>query len=182
MIQNKTRAFICIDFPSKIIKEIERVQTILKNKKFTGKLTELENLHLTLKFLGETTPENLEKVKSKLSKVQFQKFEAKLGNTGIFSYDGAPRIVWIKLLGKINILQKEIDSVLEELFPKESRFMSHTTIARIKYVKDVQAFKEYVKNIPTKKLKFEVNEFKLMKSELNNFSPNYEMIEEYKLK
>ena len=47
------RCFICIDFPDEVIKEVARVQEELEKVKFNGKLTELENLHLTLKFLGE---------------------------------------------------------------------------------------------------------------------------------
>ena len=58
-----TRAFIAIDFPSEIVKEIARVQELLGKVKFTGKITELENLHLTIKFLGEIDEKQVEEVK-----------------------------------------------------------------------------------------------------------------------
>ena len=54
-----TRAFICIEFPDEVIKEAARVQEVLENKNFTGKMTELENLHLTYKFLGEIDEKKL---------------------------------------------------------------------------------------------------------------------------
>jgi len=48
---------------------------------------------------------------------------------------GRTRIAWIKVEGVgIWELQKRIDEALEDLFKKEERFMSHLTIARIKYV------------------------------------------------
>ena len=52
MDEKYTRAFICINFPNDVIKEVARIQSLLENK-FIGKLTELENLHLTLKFLEQ---------------------------------------------------------------------------------------------------------------------------------
>src|SRR3990167_5292147 len=131
------RAFICVEFPSEIIKEIARVQEVLGKYKFTGKMTELENLHLTLKFLGEIDDRKLEEVKMQLSGVKVKGFEARLGDIGIFGRNGNPKIVWVKIGGKgIFELQEKVDEALKGLFKPESRFMSHATIARVKYAKD----------------------------------------------
>src|SRR3990167_3903155 len=154
----KTRAFVCIEFPDEIIKEVARIQSLIEKQKFTGKLTELENLHLTLKFLGEISPEQLEKVTS----IKSPALEAKLLTLGTFSYKDQPKIIWLKIGGKsgaggrvegggeksnIYELQKQIDESLKETFQKEERFMSHLTIARIKHTKSPDIFKEYLKNI-----------------------------------
>ena len=45
------RTFIAVDIPENVKEEIIKIQD--KLPEFVGKLTELENLHLTLKFLGE---------------------------------------------------------------------------------------------------------------------------------
>lgn len=173
------RAFIAVDFPDEVVKEIARVQELVGKKKFTGKMTELENLHLTLKFLGEIDEEKVEEIKEKLKQIKFKEMELKLGETGIFT-PGKPRIVWIKIEGKeIWELQKKIDSALENLFSKEERFMSHLTIARVKYVKDKKEFESHVKNINVKKIKFKVNKFKLLSSELKPLGPSYKLIEEF---
>lgn len=177
------RAFICIEISDSAIKESARIQEILSNKKFTGKMTELENLHLTLKFLGELDSETIEKVKEKLSRVEFDEFECTLGIIGTFSVLGKPRIVWIKINGKeLWDLQKKIDDSLQDLFAKEERFMSHMTIARVKYVKDKKDFVDYIKNIAVKEIKFRVNCFKLKSSDLRRIGPVYADIEEYKHK
>src|SRR3989338_7270394 len=119
------RSFICIELGDEAIKEAARVQEILSGEKFTGKMTELENLHLTLKFLGEIDDEKLEKVKDRLKKIEFKEFEGRLLDAGVFSVRGNPKIVWIKLGGKeIFDLQSKIDEALKDLFPKEERFMS----------------------------------------------------------
>jgi len=91
------RIFICIDFPEEAIKEIARAQDVLGNWKFTGKLTELENLHLTLKFLGEIDENKLGEIREKLKEIRFKKMELGLGNVGSFGYRGKPRIIWIKI-------------------------------------------------------------------------------------
>ena len=58
------RVFISINLPESVKKEIKKIQDSLPN--FTGKKTEYENLHLTLKFLGEIDEENLPKKRKKL--------------------------------------------------------------------------------------------------------------------
>ena len=192
----KTRAFVCIEFPGEVIKEVARIQSLIEKQKFTGKLTELENLHLTLKFLGEISPEQLEKVKEKLSSIKFPAFEAKLLNLGTFSYKDQPKIIWLKIGGKsgaggrvegggeksnIYELQKQIDESLKETFQKEERFMSHLTIARIKHTKSPDIFKEYLKNISVKPISFQINSFFLKSSELKPLGPVYTTFAEYKL-
>ena len=172
------RTFICIDFPLEIEKEIERIQKIILKKKFTGKITESDNLHLTLKFLGEISQEKLEEVKIELGKVQFEELNLALGQVGAFAHNNMPRIVWIKILGAYK-LQSQIDNALIDMFPKEARFMSHVTLARVKYVKDKKDFIDYVNQIKPMKLKFKIPGFKLKESKLNPSGPEYITLEEY---
>ena len=176
----KIRTFICIDFPDKVIKEVARIQSLIEKQKFTGKLIELENLHLTLKFLGEIEEDKLIEVKQRLSQINFPKFQAKLLNIGTFSHKNNPKIVWLKIGGKeIFELQKQIDNSLKELFKPEERFMSHLTVARIKYVRDKISFNNYIKNISVKPINFQVGSFHLNSSELKPLGPVYTTLEEY---
>ena len=77
------RCFISLEIPEKIIQEIKIIQGYLPN--FIGKKTELKNLHLTLKFLGEINKDELEKIKSRLGKISFKKFETEIKEIGVFS-------------------------------------------------------------------------------------------------
>ena len=174
------RTFICVDFPDPVIEEVARVQEVLGKWKFIGKMTELDNLHLTLKFLGEIDSEKLEKVRERLGKINFLNMNLRLGDVGLFNYMSNPRIVWIKIEGRgIFELQKKIDEALEGLFKKEERFMSHVTVARVKYVKDKKGFSDYVKRIKLKDVGFEIGKFKLNESELNKIGPFYKTVEEF---
>ncbi len=176
-----TRAFICIDFSPLVIKEIAGIQKEIGKIKFHGKITEAENLHLTLKFLGEIDSETLEKIKARLREIKFSEFEAKLGKIGLFNYLGQPRIIWMKINGKdIFKVQKMIDLKLKDTLEQEERFMSHLTLARIKYVPNKRMFFRKIKNIKIDENSFKINEFKLKSSGLGRFGPIYSTIEEYK--
>ncbi len=168
------RIFIAIDIPENIKKEILRIQNSLP--KFNGKKTEYENLHLTLKFLGEIDGKEIEKIKQKLRKIKLNKFEAEINSIGMFS----DRIIWLGIKN-CDELQKEIDSSLSELFEKEDRFMGHLTIARIKEIKEKKLFLNELKKLKISQIKFIVNEFNLKKSKLSKNGPIYENIEAYKL-
>ena len=177
--EKSRRTFICIDLPDKVIKEIARIQEIVSEKRFVGKFTEAENLHLTLKFLGEISQETLEIVEEKLSLIKFPALNLKLSDIGTFSFKDSPRIVWIRITGNIFDLQKQIDLSLENLFPKEERFMSHLTIARIKYVKDKKAFIDCISKIKLNPVEFIVGSFKLKSSELMPVGPIYKTLKEF---
>ena len=175
-----TRAFIAIDPPPEVVKEIARLHPLVQNKKFTGKLTELENLHLTLKFLGEISEETLKKTEELLTQIKFNAFETKLQNAGTFVSHKKPKIVWIKIAGKeIFQLQKQIDISLSTLFPPENRFMSHMTIARVRYVEDKQDFITYINNLTLKPIRFRVTSFKLKSSIPQPLGPHYTVLKEY---
>lgn len=176
------RCFIAIDFSDDVIKEVARVQEEVSKIKFKGKLTELENLHLTLKFLGEIPESKVNYVREKLKEIKFVEFDGKLGEIGVFNIRGNPKIVWIKIEGKeVWDLQKKVDSKMVEAgFKLEERFMSHLTIARLKYVDNKKDFAERIKSIGVKSVGFKVKGFKLMRSELKMLGPVYSCIEEYK--
>ena len=174
------RVFISLNIPKEIKKEIKKIQN--KLPEFNGKITEENNLHLTLKFLGEISEQRVEEIRKKLRKINFRKFKSSFDFLGVFSSSSEEfiRIIWVHLTNCEN-LQKKIDNSLEDLFEKEKRFMSHLTIARVKNIKDKQNFAERINKINFEKREFEVSKFCLMKSTLFRDGPKYELIEEYNL-
>jgi len=168
------RAFIAIEIPDNIKKDIINIQQQLPE--FVGKKTEIENLHLTLKFLGWVDDKKIEEVKKILEKIKYPKFETEIRSLGIF----ADRIIWLSMLN-CDELQKQIDDRLLGLFEKEERFMGHLTIGRVKQLKSRKKFKEELERIRIKPLKFEISEFILKKSTLRRSGPIYEDIESYNL-
>ncbi|MEM3091224.1 MAG: RNA 2',3'-cyclic phosphodiesterase [Candidatus Pacearchaeota archaeon] len=173
------RIFISMDIPEEIKNEIVKIQDSLPE--FEGKITEKENLHLTLKFLGEVNKEKLELVKEYLMRfsIKVKNFEAIIDDIGIFS-ERSVRIVWLHV-SNCDELQKSVDEALSNLFEKEKRFMAHLTIARVKKIKDKKLFIKQLKKIKIPKLKFSVNNFKLKESILEKNGPKYRDIMTYNL-
>jgi len=181
--QKLLRCFIALELSRETIEEIEEIQKLIKKKNlFYGKFTEPENLHLTLKFLGELDEDKIEEVKKKLRGIKFNDFEVSLGEAGTF-INRYNSLLWVKLNGKgIWDLQELLDEKLKDIFSKEERFMSHITIARMKKIPSKNLLLEYVKSMKIKKIKFQVRDFILKKSELKSDGPVYTNIETYELK
>ncbi len=175
------RIFISIDVPKEVRKEIEKIQA--KLPKFKGKKTEPENLHLTLKFLGEIDDRKVEEVKERLKEIKYGSFEAEIDSIGFFDNRKSSRykqqiIIWLHMKN-CKKLQKKIDDALKCLFKPEKRFMSHLTIARVKKISNKKFFLEKLKQIKISNLKFNINSFHLMQSKLFKKGPKYSVIEKY---
>ena len=176
--EEKTRTFIALDVPENIKKEIIKIQKLIP--RFEGKLTEIDNLHLTLKFLGHIDKEILIETKRRLKEIKIKQFQAEISEVGVFSLSRI-KIVWLKMRN-CNNLQRNIDSKLSGLFPKERRFMGHITIARVKHVKNQSFFISQLKKIKiSANLRFTVKSFELMKSTLSRSGPVYENLKTYNL-
>jgi 2'-5' RNA ligase len=172
------RCFIALKIPEVVKKKIHAIQDMLPS--FYGKFTELENLHLTLKFLGEIEEEKLEKIREKLKEIKLVRFDVNVKELGVFS-ESFVKIVWLHLVGGEE-LQRLIDSKIEELgFVSEKRFMSHLTIARVKTIRDREKFLEDLYAIEIPEIEFKAEKFYLIKSELKKQGPEYTILEEYNL-
>ena len=171
------RTFISIDLSIEVKNEIRKIQNSLPD--FIGKKTEFENLHLTLKFLGEIDERKVDEVRKRLFSIKINDFDTEIDSIGIFS-ENFIRIVWLHIKGAEQ-LQKAIDDVLGDIFQPEARFMSHITIARVKNIKDKKEFLKELKKIKIPEIRFNVSSFNLKKSELSQKGPIYDIIEEFRL-
>ncbi|HLC98575.1 MAG TPA: RNA 2',3'-cyclic phosphodiesterase [Candidatus Nanoarchaeia archaeon] len=172
------RLFIGFDASSEAKEEIIQAQKSLKD----SKLNLAKDFHLTLKFLGEVKESKVDEIGKKLEDVGFESFEAELDSIGVFPGEDYIKVVWVGLEPKYEItqLQKSIENALEGLFPKDDRFHPHITIARVKFINDKKQFKDDLKAIQIRRVKFMVDRFKLIKSVLGPQGPLYEVIKELK--
>jgi len=179
------RTFISIELSERIRKEIFKEFEKVRNSGFaSGNFVKKENLHLTLKFLGNLSEEEIEKIKVKLAEIKLSKFELFTDGVGFFPSEKYVKVLWTKLVS--NQLKFIKDIIEEKLFEiginKETKeFNSHVTVARIKSVKDRAKFLDLVKGLQIKKMSFEVENISLVKSELTRNGPRYKILEEFKL-
>lgn len=148
-----------------------------------SKLSLAKSFHLTLKFLGDVQPDNAEKIINILKDIKFQQFSVFLDSIGVFPSESCIRVIWlgIKPEGNILKLQNIIDDSLKHLFKKERDFKAHVTLARVKNLEDKKSLIEQLKKIQVENVKFEIKDFRLIKSTLTPKSPIYEDLMRFNL-
>jgi len=149
------------------------------------KLVEPQNIHITLKFLGdvdETLIDEIERIMKDAVK-EIKPFSMKLNGAGVFPNNNYVRVIWIgiKEAQIIETIVKTIDEHLSKLgFKKEKRgFSPHLTIARVKSAKNKQRLLETIEKYTNVEFSIqEVKSIKLMKSDLTSAGPIYATIKD----
>jgi len=131
------RLFWAVNLPEPLKSRLASVQKELAKFCPGVKWVEQENLHLTVKFLGEApdilVPDITAKVQEALAGLQ--PFELLLQGTGTFGRP--PRVIWVGVGGDLEALRKVWDRVEDALapagFPRETRgFKPHLTLGRVR--------------------------------------------------
>ena len=176
------RAFISIELSEKVKEELVKIQEKIREENILkGKFIEKENLHLTLKFLGDISEREVNMVKEALEGIRLKKFKTKLDKIGFFS-PSFVKVIWVGLSGQeIYKLHEEIDKSLKDLSPGDKRFESHVTLMRVKKIVDKERFIEFIEKTKPNDIEFDVLGFNFRKSELTENGPIYEDIEVYEL-
>jgi len=183
----KIRCFIAVDIDDPVI--VDRIVSIQYRLSGTGvrmKLVEKNNLHITLRFLGEISRPLLEKVIDIIKTVSFNSFQIKLQNIGCFPTPSRPRVIWIGVTEgeeKLREIHNELESKLRKLgFPKEKeRFVAHLTIARVKSFSQVSRLIQVLNELRDIEIgEFTVNCIRVKKSTLTPKGPIYSTLYEQK--
>ena len=142
------RVFVAIEISKTQI--LENIKKFQENVKIDAKPTRTDQIHFTLKFLGEIDEILCEKIKSVLNEISFSEFEISLNGVGGFPNLKNPRVIWIGIekngAEKLSSLAKEIGVKLTSLgFEKDKKFKPHLTILRVKHkIDDISLqMKEY---------------------------------------
>jgi RNA 2',3'-cyclic 3'-phosphodiesterase len=181
------RAFVAIKITPD--EEFLRAFQVLKNQLVNEKINwvEIENLHLTLKFLGNVTSETVLILLRELKKIKSTpSFHFQITGIHLFKDIHTPRIIYseIKTGPELSELAKEVDNCLYtlNLFQREKKFLPHLTLGSIKSVKGKNNLELVLQDL--KKLycqQVECREFILFESILTSSGPIYKPIETFKL-
>ena len=133
------RTFIAIKLPDAVTAAINEVQEGLRSHGIKLRWVKPENIHLTLKFLGDIEKDTIEKIKETIydSVNSLDPVSLFAKGVGVFPGIKRPRVVWVGVAGEIESLiglQKRLEEGLEHLgFEKETRpFKGHLTVGRVK--------------------------------------------------
>jgi RNA 2',3'-cyclic 3'-phosphodiesterase len=129
------RLFIAVDCPTEVR---DRLAAAQKDIAACGdmKPVEYENLHITVKFIGEADEPKAEMVKTALSGVRHPAFTVSVKGVGAFPNPGGAKVVWAGIedgRDELMLLHRKIDDALEPLgFEPDRKFHPHITLARVR--------------------------------------------------
>jgi len=175
------RTFLAIEVPQHLRKKVDSRIQEEKKKDLPIRWVAFENLHITLKFLGEIDDKKKDEITSVITEIskQYTPFKVRLEGLGCFPNPKNPRVLWIGVAEGAETLSEianELEEKLSQLgFKKEKRFHAHLTIGRIK--KPCKIDDILHKNITTES--FLVNAITLFKSTLKPDGPIYEELKKF---
>ncbi len=181
------RTFIAIELPQEIKSQLAKIQKQLSASGADAKWVEPENIHLTLKFLGEINPEQQNQIIAILKEIgaKHSEFFAQITSVGAFPKLDYPRIIWAGIdqgNKEIKAIAQKLEEELEKIgIPKEGReFASHITIARVRSGKNRIELVKALNNLPGKLevAEFKVEKISLFKSTLTSSGPLYQPLQE----
>lgn len=180
------RCFIAINLPEEMKEYLFGLETKIAkffNNSDRYKFVEKDNLHLTLKFLGDIDEKSLKWITERLSNVNFESYEIILKDINVFKHNNKVRVIFVECESdkKTELLHYEIDNILYPKFSKDNRFKEHITLCRVKRIYNSEKFEKELKKIKVENKKFNVKSFYLMKSHLTKFGPRYYVIAKFNL-
>ena len=173
------RLFIAVELDEKVRKEALKEMDYLRPKGIDVAFTAPENLHITMKFLGEVAEQQLEKVKGDLTSTMsgVKQFKVNVKGMGYFGRPEFMKVVWLgmdegrdELVNIIKSLNKSLSYIGTENRPPHP----HITIGRVKTCKNREVLLHEIKSKQDVEIgEMAVKQIKLKKSELTEGGPIY---------
>lgn len=183
------RCFIAVNLDEALKQEIEKATSGLRAGKYDVRWVPAQNLHITLKFLGDTREDLLHKIEKKLLEVSssHMAFNAKLYSIGVFPSNRNPRVVWLDIPDADSLIKLQViieESMVSLGFIKEIRpFYPHLTIGRIRSLRGRDSLLKAIETLKDCDFgNIEVNKVSLMKSEVKPSGAEYMPLAEFDLK
>lgn len=177
------RCFIAVDLSQAVKEGIREIIDRLRRTSRSVKWVPVENLHVTVKFLGEVPDDRVAKIKTQVSDVcmRHEPFEISIRGTGAFPSMKRPSVLWVGIerSDALERLYSDTDLSLSELgFARETRrFSPHLTVGRVKDLKDIEwTVKEFCTFQETLFGSIQVRELLVMQSVLRPSGAEYSKV------
>jgi 2'-5' RNA ligase len=186
LVSEFVRGFLAFEIDDPIVKKkLTNMQTLAMETGADLKLVEPENIHMTMRFLGDVTLNTVEKVFAEMQKIQFKPFPVQLKGLGVFPSLSYPRVLW----AGIAIGAEQLQNVFEQIEPRieslgfppdKNAFSPHLTIARVRSARNKAGLADLV----TKNAKYDFGSIearclRLKRSQLTPRGPIYSTLKEY---
>lgn len=194
MKDESIRAFIAIELPTwlkeRLGSEIASLRAILGSALL--RWVRPEAIHLTLRFLGDTSPKTLDEVGAALRRLcgQHPPFGLEIAGLGRFPKGARPRVLWIGVeepSGALDALQVQLESLVIEFgfHPEDRPFHPHLTLARVRRQASKQALRDLAEQMDQAQVgrlgRLEVAQLALMRSVLAPSGASYSRLQQFDL-
>lgn len=184
------RIFCAIELPRqtrmRLLSHIEKLQGLAPEVRASW--SRECNIHLTLKFLGETPQQLVWKFDSAMSRAvkEIPPFPILISGSGVFPRPRDPRVLWIGISdpeGRLAKLQSRIEAESEqEGFAREVRsFHPHLTLARLRTRGGAREIARAHEELPFAAEEITVNDVLLIRSELSSAGSKYTTVSKHAL-
>ena len=183
------RTFIALELPPAVISLLHKVQQDLKRMNIRARWVRPENIHITLNFLGDINPGDIDKIGVAMTAaaIEFPPVTLTVRGIGVFPGIKRPRVIWVGLGGDIRSLLSLQSRLEQELagagFPKDKRsFKAHLTLGRIKQSAGPAVIRQMISEYATLSSdEFSCNQVILFKSDLKPSGAVYSKLKQIRI-
>ena len=179
------RLFIAMPLPQKAEEELEKIIFLLKQKGGHVKWVAPKNVHLTVRFLGDTEEHLVDDLSALINTMagKFDPVASAIVQLGAFPNLRSPRIIWAGLRGNTEVLAKlagQVELAVRELrFKKEPKqFKAHLTLGRVRDSSSLNALTDYLQDFVPEEIPVTFDCLTLFKSTLTPQGPIYYRLHE----
>jgi RNA 2',3'-cyclic 3'-phosphodiesterase len=170
------RLFVAVPVPREIREKVAKLgEEILQDGIVPVKA---DNMHLTLRFMGDTDERRLAALEQALRGIRFAAFGCTVKGVGVFPDERYIKVVWagVESGGALESLAKDVQQSLRG-FGGDERFSAHMTMARVKRKADLHDFLGRHGNDDFGR--FTASSFELVQSVLGAGGPRYSVIAQF---
>jgi 2'-5' RNA ligase len=184
------RIFCAIDLPhdlrEQLMAHINHVRNAVPDARASW--SRAENIHLTLKFLGDISPGQVEKLSEAAARSvkDFAPFRIMVEQTGAFPRKGHPRVLWIGIndfSGELGKLHSRLENESSNAgFAGDDRpFQPHLTLARLRQPRYARTLVAAHRELDFYPAEIAVSELLVIRSELSSEGSRYTVISRHPL-
>ncbi len=174
------RTFIALEISNIIRNQITNIQKHLMNKGAEIRWIKNDNIHLTLRFVGEIDNKNHDKIFEAMNKVaeNARPITLNLTELGMFPDENHPSVIWVGIGGEVEELRQMSEKcdyflTAKRFEIKKRHFRPHITIGRIKKLTNKKQFISELDDIQINQTVFKVDKLNVVKSDLKPTGAKY---------
>jgi len=184
-VPDMIRSFIAFDLDNElVIRRLSEVQNKLVNTGANLKLVKPQNIHITMRFLGNISSSMINSIYEEMGKISFASFDVEIKGLGVFPKLKYTRVIWAgirKGADELTNVFNQLEPLLRKLGlkPDSKGYSPHLTIARVKTGKNKAGLVQCIQELADYEFgSIRADCLKLKKSVLTSKGPIYSTLRE----